>query len=116
MKVVFILTLVLTLGVAGDRKPLPGQAGNDNIELVGSVILDRQEIQQALGADMGAGYVVARMKVTPKTEKPLRISADDFTMVSGKDGQRCAALDPGQIAGKGALIVKRAATQPGGAG
>jgi hypothetical protein len=80
------------------------------------VILDRQEIQQALGADLGAGYVVARMKVTPKTEKPLRISADDFTMVSGKDGQRCSALDPGQIAGKGALVVKRAANQPGGAG
>jgi len=116
MKRIFIVIAIGTLGLAFERKPLPGQAGNDDIELVGSVIIDRQEIQQALGADLGAGYVVARMKVTPKTEKPLRISADDFTMVSGKDGQRCAALDPGQIAGKGALIVKRAATQPGGAG
>jgi hypothetical protein len=116
MKRIFIVIAIATLGLAFERKPLPGQAGNDDIELVGSVIIDRQEIQQALGADLGAGYVVARMKVTPKTEKPLRISADDFTMVSGKDGQRCAALDPGQIAGKGALIVKRAATQPGGAG
>jgi hypothetical protein len=116
MRVTLILASVFTLAFAGDRKPLPGQAGNDNIELVGSVIIDRQEIQQALGADLGAGYVVARMKVTPKTEKPLRISSDDFTMVSGKDGQRCSALDPGQIAGKGALVVKRAATQPGGAG
>ena len=101
---------------AGDRKPLPGQAGNDDIELVASVIIDRDEIKQALGADIGAGYVVARMKVTPKTDKPLAVSLDDFTMISRKDGQRSVALEPGQIAGKGALIVKRAPEQPGGFG
>lgn len=86
------------------------------MELVASVIIDRQEIEQALGADPGAGYVLARMKVTPKTDKPLHISVDDFTMLSRKDGQRCSALEPSQIAGKGALIVKRAANQPGGEG
>ncbi len=116
MKRIFILIAILSLTLAGEKKQLPGQAGNDDIELVGSVILDRQEIQQALGGDLGPGYVVARMKVSPKTEKPMRISADDFTMLSRKDGQRCSALSPGQIAGKGALIVKRAPNQPGGAG
>lgn len=115
MKPIFILTLIAT-AFAGEPKPLPGQAGNDNIELVGSVIIDRDEIEHTLGADLGAGYVVARMKVTPKTDKPLPISADDFTMISGKDGQRCQALDAGQIAGKGALIVKASPTQPGGFG
>lgn len=115
MKSILILTLLAT-AFAGDRKPLPGQAGNDDIELVGSVIIDRDEIEQALGADLGPGYVLAHMKVTPKTEKPLRISADDFTMISGKDGQRCQALDPGQIAGKGALVVKASPNQPGGFG
>ena len=60
MKLTLIFTLVLTLALAGDKKPLPGQAGNDDIELVGSLILDRQEIEQALGADLGAGYVLAR--------------------------------------------------------
>ena len=116
MKLILIFTLVLTLALAGDKKPLPGQAGNDDIELVGSLILDRQEIEQALGADLGAGYVLARVKVTPKSDKPLHIGVDDFTMLSRKDGQRCSALEPSQIAGKGALIVKRAANQPGGAG
>src|SRR5438270_9935288 len=56
------------------------------------------------------------MKVTPKTDKPLRISPDDFTIVSRKDGQRSEALSPGQIAGRGALVVKAAPTQPGGYG
>ena len=116
MKRIFVLAVVLTLALAGDKKVLPGQAGNDNVELVASVVIDRQEVTQTLGADLGAGYVIARMKVTPKTEKALRISSDDFSMLSRMEGELCSALEPGQIAGKGALIVKRAPNQPGGAG
>jgi len=115
MKCVVILTLI-SLSLFAEKKPLPGQAGNDDVELVGSVIIDREEIKQAVGMDVGAGYVAIRMKVTPKTDKPLAISADDFTIVSRKDGQRSQALSPGQIAGKDALVVKPAANQPGGFG
>jgi hypothetical protein len=111
-----LAVFVTVLAFAGDKKPLPGQAGNDDIELVGHMMVDREEIKQALGADLGAGYVAVRMKVTPKTEKPLRISPDDFTIVSRKDGQRSEALSPGQIAGKGALVVKASPNQPGGYG
>jgi hypothetical protein len=111
-----VLVTAISLLASGERKPLPGQAGNDDVELVSSVIIDRDEIKQALGADLGANYVVARMKVTPKTEKPLRVSADDFTMICRKDGQRTVAMSPGQIAGRGALIVKAAPDQPGGLG
>lgn len=114
MKYAVVLTLIAGAAISGQKKPLPGQAGNDDVELVASVIVDRDEIKDALGADLGPGYVVARMKVTPKTEKPLSIGLDDFTMISGKDGQRSVALDPGQIAGKGALLVRRAPEQPGG--
>jgi hypothetical protein len=117
MKLVSILVLsTLGLAWAGDKKPLPGQAGNDDIELVGTVIIDPGEIRQALGADLGAGYVLVRMKAMPKTEKPLRISPDDFTMICRKDGQRSVALSPGQIAGRGTLVVKAAPNQPGGLG
>ena len=112
----YALVALSLVALAADKKPLPGQAGNDDIELVGSVIIDREEIKQALGADIGAGYVAVRMKVTPKTEKPQRVSPDDFTMISRKDGQRSAALSPGQIAGRGALVVKAAPNQPGGLG
>jgi hypothetical protein len=103
-------------GLAWDRKPLPGQAGNDDIELAASLVIDRAEVTQAVGADVGAGYIVARVKVSPKTDKPLRISPDDFTIICRKDGQRSQALSPGQIAGVGALVVKPAANQPGGLG
>jgi len=116
MRRLLVLIVVPLVAWAGERKPLPGQAGNDDFELAGSVIIDREEIKQAVGADLGAGYVVARMKITPKGDGPLRVSPDDFTMISRKDGQRSAALSPGQIAGKGAIVVKAAASQPGGLG
>jgi hypothetical protein len=116
MKFVIFLAASSLFLTAADRKPLPGQAGNDDVELVASAIVDRAEVTQAVGEELGVGYVVVRMKVTPKTEKPLRISPDDFTTVCRKDGQRSVALSPGQIAGTGALIVKAAPNQPGGAG
>jgi hypothetical protein len=116
MKHALILTLVSLVLGAGPRKPLPGQAGNDNIELVGNVILDREEIKQAVGVDLGPGYVVVRMQITPKMDKPLAIGPDDFTIISHKDGQRSQALEPGEIAGSGVLVVKQAPEKSWGPG
>jgi hypothetical protein len=92
--------------LAGDRKQLPGQAGNDDVDLEGSVILLHSDVTDAVGADIGEGYVVVRMKVIPKGTAALRVGPDDFTMISRKDGQRCTALAPSEIAGKGAMVVK----------
>jgi hypothetical protein len=116
MKSALILLLTAALSFA-ETKPLPNQAGNDDVELAGTVLLDRQAIQDAVGADLGPGYVVVRMTVTPKAGKPLRISPDDFLLLSRKDGDRSPALDPAQFGGgKGGLVVKAAAQQPGGDG
>ena len=93
--------------LAGERKQLPGQAGNDDIDLEGSIIMGREEITSAVGSDIGEGYILVKMKAMPKTDKPIRVGPDDFTMISHKDGQRSTALSPSEIAGKGALVVKR---------
>jgi len=106
MKPWIILALVSVIGAAADKTLLPGQAGNDDLQLSASLLLDREAITQAVGADPGDGYIVVRMKAIPKTEQPLRLSPDDFTLLSRKDGDRSQALSPGQIAGKGALVVK----------
>jgi hypothetical protein len=117
MRCVLPILLVPTLAaMAGEKKPLPNQAGNDDVDLAGTVILERQEVQQVLGADLGAGYVLVRIKVIPKADTGLRVSPDDFTLLSRKDGERSPALEPSQIGGKGALIVRPAVTQPGGDG
>jgi hypothetical protein len=114
-----LAVVLLALGFclsAEDKKSLPNQAGNDDVELAGTVLLDRTAVQQALGADLGEGFVAVRIKVTPKIGKPMRISADDFTLLSRKDGERSSALAPSQIAGKAALTVHPAQRQPGGLG
>jgi hypothetical protein len=100
-----------------ENKPLPNQAGNDDVDLAGTVVIERPQIQQELGMDMGAGYMLVQIKVAPKGDAALRVGPDDFTLLSRKNGERSPALDPEQIAGTGgALIVKPAAQQPGGDG
>ena len=93
--------------MAADKKAFPGQAGNDNIELTGTLIMDPAEIHQAVGSDLDPGIIVARVKASNKTGDPMRIGPDDFTLVSRKNGDRGGALAPGQLAGGSALIVKR---------
>ena len=105
---VTIFAIVLLAGAAyAQKKFFPGQAGNDNIELTASVMLDPAEIQQAVGSPLGQGIVVFRVKATNKTGDPLRIGPADFTAVSRKDGDRGEALAPGQLAGGGALVIRR---------
>jgi len=109
--------LLMAALLFAESKPLPNQAGNDDVDLAGTVVIERPQIQQELGMDMGAGYMLVRIKVTPKTDAALRVGPDDFMLLSRKDGDRSPALDPEQIAGTGgALIVKPAAQQPGGDG
>ncbi|HEX5432305.1 MAG TPA: hypothetical protein VFW83_10075 [Bryobacteraceae bacterium] len=113
----FVLLLTSMALLAADKKPAPVQATNGDIDLTATVMLDQQDIRQALGADLGKGYIVVRLKASPKTGKPVWIGPEDFTLLSHKNGDRCQALAPGQIAGGGgALVVKAAAEQPGGDG
>jgi hypothetical protein len=104
-KVIFFAIVATLMG--GERKQLPGQAGNDDIDLEASVIMGHDEIVSAVGSDIGEGYILVKMKAIPKGDAPIRIGPDDFTMISRKDGQRSTALSPSEIAGKGALVVKR---------
>jgi len=99
--------LIALAALAADKKVFPGQAGNDNIELTGTLMVDPAEIRQAVGSELEPGIVVARVKVTNKTGDPLRFGPADFTLVSRKDGDRGDALAPAQLAGGSALIVKR---------
>ena len=107
MKRSAILILAAVTVLAADKKGYPGQAGNDNIELVGSVITDREEIRQALGAELGEGFVLVRVKATPKTDEAMRIGPYDFVLISRKDGDREEAMAPAQITSHSALTIKQ---------
>ena len=104
------------LATAADLKSLPNQAGNGNIDLTGTVFIDSKDIQQVLGTTLDPGYIVVRIKVEPRMLHAIRISADDFTLVSRKDGERSEALVPSQIGGAANLILKSKTTHDGSAG
>jgi len=108
--------MMICTAIAADIKSLPNQAGNGNIDLAGKVFIENNDIQQLLGAPMDAGYVVVRIKVEPRMLQAIRISADDFTLVSRKDGERSDALTPSQIGGAANLILKSKTTFSGSPG
>jgi len=105
--VVVLCALWTMTAMAADKKAFPGQAGNDNIELTGTLLIDPAQIRDAVGSDLGPGIVVARVKALNKTGDPMRIGPDDFSLLSRKDGDRGDALAPAELAGGSALIVKR---------
>jgi len=105
---VAILCALSTMNAtAADKKAFPGQAGNDNIELTGTLLLDPVQIRDAVGSELGPGIIVARVKASNKTGDPMRIGPGDFSLLSRKDGDRGDALAPAELAGGSALIVKR---------
>ena len=114
MKPLIISIIVSLVALAADIKSLPNQAGNGDIDLAGTAILDSKEIEQVVGAPMEPGYVVVRIKVSPRTLGAIRISADDFTLVSRKDGEKSPALVPSQIAGPADFVLKQGKARPSG--
>jgi hypothetical protein len=101
---------------AADIKSLPNQAGNGNIDLAGKVFIEPNEVQEALGAPLDRGYIVVRIKVEPRMLQAIRISADDFQLISRKDGERSDALTPSQIGATANLILKSKTSYDGSPG
>jgi hypothetical protein len=105
MKIAVALMAVALAAFAAEPKTLPNQAGNDDVDLAGTALVDQKDIHQALGMDLEAGFVVVRIKVIPRAGHSILVSLDDFTLISRKDGDRNGALAPSQIAGTSVLVV-----------
>src|SRR5690348_1138099 len=90
------LPFLIVLGVLGAaEKKLPiDQTSNDVLEISATPIIDKDEIRQELGSDLGGEIVVVRVQLRPVSEKPVKISLDDFLLVSSKDGQRSQPFAP----------------------
>jgi hypothetical protein len=108
--------IFLTVLQGADKKLPIDETSNENLEISASPIIDKDQIKQELGSDLGGGIVVVRIKLRPVTDKPIRIDLDDFTLVSGKDGQHSRPFAPSQIAGSDTLKVvpdKKPTASPG---
>jgi hypothetical protein len=98
------LIFLTALGAAEKKLPID-QTSNDVIEITATPIIDKDEIRQELGSDLGGDIVLVRVQVRPVSDKPVKINLDDFLLVSGKDGQRSQPFAPSQIAGDAALVL-----------
>jgi len=106
---------------AGDKKqtaPEPktvasGTASDEKIEIAARAFLDRESMKEALGSDLGAGYLIVEVTVTPKGDEKLDLDLDDFLLRSDKDGQHSRPLTPSQVAGSAVMVVRSAGGQQG---
>ena len=98
------LFFLVSLGAAEKKLPIE-QTSNDVIEITATPIIDKDEIKQELGSDLGGDIVLVRVQVRPVSDKPVKVSLDDFLLISGKDGQRSEPFAPSQIAGDTALVL-----------
>jgi hypothetical protein len=109
----FLLAAALSAGKPKHAGPY--KMSDQSVEITATPILDREEIKELLGSDLGGHYVLMNVTVTPKFGKEIDLRRDDFTLKTDKDGDRAKPFVASQIAGKGALVVsEKAAGTSGG--
>jgi hypothetical protein len=119
-KILAIALFSTTLLPAAADKKLPiEETTNDLLKISATVIMDRDQIKQELGYDLGPDIAVVRVTLHTVSDKPVQVSHDDFLLVSSKDGARSQPYEPGQLAGADSLTVtetgaKQAATRKPG--
>jgi hypothetical protein len=104
----FLMSLFVSASARSAEKKLPiEQTSNELVSISANVYLDKDQIRQALGTDrdLGPDMLVVRVTLHPVSDKPIRISLDDFLLVSAKDGERSQPFAPSQIAGSTTLVV-----------
>jgi hypothetical protein len=105
MKCVILFCLSLAMLSAADKKLPIDETSNELLAISVSAPLDKDQIKQELGSDLGDDVVVIRLTARPVSDKPVQLSLDDFLLVSAKDGQRSEPYAPGQLAGSDSLSV-----------
>jgi hypothetical protein len=90
---------------AADKKLPIDETSNDQLDISVSAPLDKDQIKQELGSDLGDDIVAIRLTARPVSDKPVQLSLNDFLLISTKDGQRSEPYAPGQLAGSDSLSV-----------
>jgi hypothetical protein len=105
MKYVVLFCFSLAMLCAADKKLPIDETSNELLAISVSALLDKDQVKQELGSDLGDDVVVVRLTARPVSDKPVQLSLDDFLLVSAKDGQRSEPYAPGQLAGSDSLAV-----------
>ncbi len=105
------LLLVSALNLCAAKKVISptSSAGNENVDIVATIVLSQDEVKQKLGADAGQGIVLLEVKVIPKTDTPVQVNPDDFILLAHDDGERSKPFAPEELAGAGAMVLTHSA-------
>jgi hypothetical protein len=87
-----------------------GVARGENEDLIVTITLysSPDDVKELLGNDLGGHFVVADVKVEPKYGKEVTVARDDFMLRDLETVEKSTPFAPSQIAGKAALVIKRA--------
>src|SRR5947209_1257467 len=105
MKQLIVIGILGICAFAAEKKTPLNEAGNDDVEIKATALLDKEAINAAVGAQMPNDIIVVQVRVRPLGEKALSISPDDFQIISHKDGQRSGPFQPTQIAGRATMTI-----------
>jgi hypothetical protein len=86
-------------------------AGNEEVDVIATIFMTQEEATKELGMDPGPDIAILKVRVVPKTDKPVQVAADDFILLAHNDGERSKPFTPYEIAGQGALVVSNSADQ-----
>jgi hypothetical protein len=108
-----VLVLSTASGFASSKKVISPDtsAGNEEVDLVATIFMTEEEATKELGMDPGPEIAILKVRIIPKTDKPVSVAADDFILLAHNDGERSKPFTPHEIAGQGALVVSNAPAQ-----
>ena len=104
MRRAFLLALTAVTLAAAEKKPLPGKDGNEKLDIEAVLIIEKDEIKSILGQELDPAFVLVKIKVTPK-EEAIKVWLDDFYLFDFSAGSKSQPFQPGQIAGRGKMVV-----------
>jgi hypothetical protein len=81
------------LNAAADETT-PNQAANSHLVLTATVLTERKDMREVLGLDPGDNFIVVKVRAAPNVIEPMRLSSDDFTLISRKNGERSPSMRP----------------------
>ncbi len=111
--VLAVLVLATSPTFGANKKVISPEssAGNEEVDLVATIFMTQEEATKELGTDPGPDIAILKVRIVPKTDKPVSVAADDFILLAHNDGERSKPFTPYEIAGQGALVVTNTADQ-----
>src|SRR5579864_4146122 len=100
-------TVLLLGGEKKSQNSTPHSGENDIVELTATAVTDPETVKQMLGSDLGGHYILMNVQIAPKEGRKVAVHVDDFLLRTDKDGEKTGPFEPGQIAGRGAIVVTR---------